>query len=109
MKLIAVTLGQYGGMLRYEGQEFEFHGDEKDIPSWAIPKDGYSSTDVDDDESFNINRESQIISAVTSLDPTKDEHWTSTGKPRVSAVEELAGFDMKAEEIHSLCPEVTRD
>lgn len=40
----------------------------------------------------------KIITALKKLDPTKDEHWTSDGLPRIDVVKELAGD-----------PSITRD
>lgn len=44
-------------------------------------------------------RDAQIAEAVALLDPADDEHWTQTGRPRVSVVENIVGFDIAREEL----------
>lgn len=102
----AVSLGQSGGELRFPGDEFE----SKECPSWAEPVNGELVAKEDDyDPSVDINRDSRIINAVNQLDHDNDDHWTGEGNPRMSAVEELAGFDVKSAEVKALCPGVVRE
>lgn len=50
--------------------------------------DGHTDTGVHTGED-EINE--RLVSAVTSLDPLNDEHWTSEGLPRMDAIEAVYG------------------
>lgn len=51
-----------------------------------------------------------LLTAIHSLDPERDEHWTDNGAPKLSAVKALTGNDeLKRSEISAAAPGVTRE
>lgn len=109
-KAIAQQLGQYGGVLRFPNQEFDLKDGDK-CPSWAVPSEGVvlEHDDNQGDDHDAIMRQTRIIQAVEKLDHKNDEQWTTGGKPKVKAVEEILGFDISSEELKAACPDVTRN
>lgn len=107
--VIALKLGQYRGVLKYPGQKFHLvKGDE--CPSWASPDAEVEQEVKGIAESHDeITKPLRIQQAVEKLDVNDDELWTTTGKPKVKAVEEILGFDITAEELKSACPDASRD
>lgn len=47
--------------------------------------------------------------AIASLDPRDDEHWTMDGLPRIDALVEMTGMDVKRKDVTDRAPELTRD
>lgn len=51
-----------------------------------------------------------LSTALDSLDPTNDAHWTDNGLPRLSALRDMTGLEsVKRAEVTGLRPSLTRD
>lgn len=101
--------------LRRAGVPFEFDGNVDDYPflsKWgsagekAVPTS--EARTFDEGAAGQQQRDMALLSVLDSLDADNDELWTVAGTPRVSAVEELVGFDTSNAEIKLLRPDLTR-
>jgi hypothetical protein len=51
-----------------------------------------------------------LIEAITSLDPARDDHWTDTGLPRLSALKKITGNDnLTRAEVSAAAPDIKRE
>ena len=77
--------------------------------SRSLPSgDGHQDSRLSDSAKWTA-RQRRIASAVESLDPDNDEHWTQPGLPRVDAVEQIMGdSSVTRQEITAVAPEFYR-
>lgn len=53
--------------------------------------------------------EMDLKTAIASLDPTNDAHWTESGLPQLAALKELTGASYSRKEVTDAAPLVTRE
>ena len=61
-----------------------------------------------DGELGEAEKEQAILDALDVLDPEVDAHWTKAGKPDVTAIEEIVGFDVQRKDIDAIAKDFTR-
>ena len=89
-----------GGVLYHPGDEFEAEpGTVARLVACGTLVDASCVTeDVASEAEDGPSREEQIHDAIAELDPGNSSHFTSSGLPRVEAIESTTGLDITAEE-----------
>jgi hypothetical protein len=83
-------------------------GDVRTFPNkpprnWKGISGGSSQEDPPDED-----RASKVKAALEGLDHSNNEHWTTTGKPAMTAVEEIFGGNVDRKEIEQIAPDFKR-
>ena len=60
------------------------------------------------EEVANADRQRKLLVALTKLDHDSDKDWYSSGLPKVTSVERIAGFNTSREELEEIAPHIRR-
>lgn len=71
--------------------------------NWKEISGGSSQEDPPDED-----REAKIKAALEALEHSNKEHWTSQGKPAMTAVEEIFGGNVDRKELEEIAPDFKR-